>query len=95
MASRAGRKNVKSQAAKESTKAFFTRMLDNSAEEVMWKRFLDSTDEDVALKSFLRAVEYKRGKPVQPTAKADESGELFGIGDSFPDATNNARATIQ
>jgi len=81
MASRAGSPNAKSQRNKETTKEFFVRMLTDASETDSWARFLASEDENVALKAFLRAVEYKRGKPVQPTSAID-SGEAFGFGDS-------------
>ena len=79
MPSRAGSKNFKSQAAKQNTKDFFVRMLSDSAEETLWKRFLESEDEDIAFRAFLRAVEYKRGKPVQPVDQA-ESHTMFSLG---------------
>lgn len=72
MASRAGSKNIKTQAAKDNTRSFFVRMLSDAAEENLWKRFLESNDEDLAFRAFIRAVEYKRGKPVQPVSTDGE-----------------------
>ena len=67
MARPKGAKSFKSQRAKENTQDFFARMLTDAAESATWQRFLTSTNEEVALRAFLRAVEYKRGKPIQPT----------------------------
>lgn len=67
MATRAGIPNVKSQRNKENTREYFERMLDDAKEDALWQRFMDATNEDTALRAFLRAVEYKRGKPIQPT----------------------------
>jgi hypothetical protein len=62
-----GSKPVKSQRARENTQEFFCRMLTDAAETETWNRFLQSNNEEIALRAFLRAVEYKRGKPIQPT----------------------------
>lgn len=76
---RKGIPNKKSAAAKDKTKEFFARMLTDAAEKETWDRFLGSTTEEVALKAFLRAVEYKRGKPIQPTEVSGMAGESIRV----------------
>lgn len=78
--SREGIPNVKSLAAKENTKEYFARMLDDAREDLLWKRFLDSTDDEIALRTFLRAVEYKRGKPIQPTESTPAREGFMDVG---------------
>lgn len=69
------------------------RMLADAAEEQTWKRFLASEDETVALKAFLRAVEYKRGKPIQPTSSV--SGETQMEWGALPFAQTEPRNANQ
>jgi len=79
MAREAGHRNVKTKFAKDATKDYFVRMLTDAAESETWARFLASEDENVALKAFLRAVEYKRGKPIQPTEVSGINGEPIQV----------------
>lgn len=92
---RAGVPNKKTQAAKENTKAFFARMLNDAAEQQTWDRFLASESEEIALKAFLRAVEYKRGKPIQPVARGEDTGEFFVVSDGPRPEANQPQERIQ
>jgi len=66
--SRKGIANVKTASAKKNTQELFAEMLTNAAEDELWKRFMASEDEDLAFRAFIKAVEYKRGKPIQPVS---------------------------
>lgn len=91
MATRAGIPNVKSQRNKENTREYFERMLDDAKEDALWQRFMDATNEDTALRAFLRAVEYKRGKPIQPTEVTTASEATMDMGTlPVPDESRKA-----
>lgn len=91
-----GTPNRKSAEIKEATAEFFARIVDDETEAKFWRYFMtgyqvaareDGTQEiipiplnPVAFQAFKRAVEYKRGMPVQPVeGKGQTVGIIFDV----------------
>lgn len=79
---KAGTPNKKTSEIKEATRDFFQRILDDEIEAKFWRYFMTGFEtipladgrmeivpvpvDAVSFQAFKRAVEYKRGLPVQP-----------------------------
>lgn len=88
------------------TKEFFSQLLDDETEARFWRYFMtgyvvdqlpDGTTQlvtiplnPIALNAFKRAVEYKRGLPVQ-TVAVEEKREPLPLGMDFVNAENASR----
>lgn len=86
---KAGTPNKKTSAIKEATRDFFQRIIDDEIEAKFWRYFMTGYEtinlpdgrmqivpvpvDAVSFQAFKRAVEYKRGLPVQPV---DVAGSL-------------------
>jgi hypothetical protein len=57
------------------TQEFFEKILDDKKESVHWKKFMTGKAPDmVSWQAFKRAVEYKRGMPIQPNEHSGVGG---------------------
>lgn len=87
-----GTANRNTLATREQTKSFFERILDEETEAKFWRYFMSGYVIDpatnqiipiplnvVSFQAFKRAVEYKRGMPVQPTEHSGADGEAIHI----------------
>jgi len=85
-----GTSNRVNQEMRELAKGFFERLLDDETEAKFWRYFMTGWTVDgktgscipipinqVCFNAFKRAVEYKRGMPVQPVASESASGLTF------------------
>jgi hypothetical protein len=69
-----GQKNRKTLVSKQLTQEFFDRVVPDKWEARQWKRFLKSKDEKIRWEAFKRAVEYKRGKPIERSETSGAGG---------------------
>lgn len=76
-----------------ATQVFFTRILSDKEEEKLWDDFLTGPDPNVVnWQAFKRAVEYKRGMPLQQVS-GPEGGPIpvqFFTNVKIPDANDKA-----
>lgn len=94
-----GTPNKKTAALKEATKDFFRRIVDDDVEAKFWRHFITGFElvpqndgtmqlvpiplDPVAWQAFKRAVEYKRGMPVQLVEHVNADESPFRIEISF------------
>ena len=90
-----GTPNKKTHALKEATKDFFRRIVDDEIEAKFWRHFITGFElitlpdgtaqvlqiplDPVAWQAFKRAVEYKRGMPVQLVEHLNAGDKPFKI----------------
>lgn len=75
-----GTKHRVSKASKICTKDYFKRVIDDNEEGRLWKHFLAGNEENViAWNAFKRAVEYKRGMPIQPKELSGDDGGPIAV----------------
>jgi len=88
----AGTPNKLTVAKREETKSFFEKILDDEVEAKFWRYFMTGYVIDpetkacvplpldpICFAAFKRAVEYKRGMPMQPTEIGGRGGEAISI----------------
>lgn len=100
-----GTPNKKTVEAKEQTKEFFARIVDDEIEAKFWRYFMTGYEthelpdgrmqiipiplDPIAFAAFKRAVEYKRGLPVQVIAHEDRQ-PMMPMGEIFDSATEDS-----
>ena len=90
-----GTPNKNCAAKRESTQEFFRRILDEEAEQKLWQAFFDGVNQNpIAFQAFKRAVEYKRGMPVQSHIVEERSMVDYGnLSTSYFEQASDARTT--
>lgn len=69
---KAGTPNQSTLEKRSATQVFFSSIISDKEEEKLWEHFLYEADPNVVnWQAFKRAVEYKRGMPVQQHAGPD------------------------
>lgn len=102
----AGTPNKTTTAVREETIKFFQRIIDDEVEAKFWRFFITGYQEHVkedgtlqlikyeldpiSFSAFKRAVEYKRGLPVQPVERVDTN--VPGLGMDFFDGATEGEA---
>lgn len=85
-----GTPNKKTIAEREATQDFFARIIDDETEANFWRWFttgfqivdgkvIPIPPNPVAYQAFKRAVEYKRGMPIQPISGAGEGSSPLRV----------------